>query len=87
MSFKSIFQDVRGAVDFVHIHGDLKSKTTEDLDYYVKKDPRLPMVLDRIRESGAKIFILTNSDYKFTDKIMTYLFDLPPEATVSFTCT
>jgi 5'-nucleotidase len=77
MSFKSIFQDVRNTVDWVHIQGDLKAKTIENLDYYVKKDTRLPMVLSRIRESGAKIFLLTNSDYNFTNKIMTYLFDFP----------
>ncbi|XP_037920038.1 cytosolic purine 5'-nucleotidase isoform X2 [Hermetia illucens] len=77
MSFKSIFQDVRRAVDWVHIQGDLKKKTIENLDEYVKKDPRLPMVLSRIRESGAKVFILTNSDYNYTDRIMTYLFDFP----------
>lgn len=29
MSFRSIFQDVRGAVDWVHIYGDLKKKTLE----------------------------------------------------------
>ncbi|XP_029044398.2 cytosolic purine 5'-nucleotidase isoform X2 [Osmia bicornis bicornis] len=77
MSFKSIFQDVRNAVDWIHLHGDLKSKTIENLDEYVKKDQRLPMFLNRIRESGAKVFLLTNSDYVFTDKIMTYLFDFP----------
>ncbi|XP_062539622.1 cytosolic purine 5'-nucleotidase isoform X1 [Armigeres subalbatus] len=77
MSFRSIFQDVRGAVDWVHIYGDLKKKTLENLDEYVKKDERLPMVLSRIRESGAKLFLLTNSDYKFTDRIMTFLFDFP----------
>ncbi|XP_025991182.1 cytosolic purine 5'-nucleotidase isoform X2 [Solenopsis invicta] len=77
MSFKSIFQDVRSAVDWIHLHGDLKSKTIENLDEYVKKDERLPMFLTRIRESGAKVFLLTNSDYVFTDKIMTYLFDFP----------
>ncbi|CAH2047138.1 unnamed protein product, partial [Iphiclides podalirius] len=77
MSFKSIFQDVRSAVDFVHIHGDLKSKTIENLELYLKKDERLPMFLSRIRESGAKLFLLTNSDYNFTDKIMNYLFDFP----------
>ncbi|KAL5276162.1 NT5C2 family protein [Megaselia abdita] len=77
MSFKSILQDVRRAVDYVHIQGDLKQKTTENLDLYVKKDARLPMVMARIRESGAKVFILTNSDYNYTDKIMTYLFDFP----------
>ncbi|XP_026683239.1 cytosolic purine 5'-nucleotidase-like, partial [Diaphorina citri] len=77
MSFKSIFQDVRNAVDWVHTHGDLKSETIKNLDEYVKKDERLPMFLARIQESGAKAFLLTNSDYNFTNKIMTYLFDFP----------
>lgn len=77
MSFRSIFQDVRGAVDWVHIYGDLKNKTLENLDKYVAKDERLPMVLSRIRDSGAKLFLLTNSDYRFTDRIMTFLFDFP----------
>ncbi|XP_017782621.1 PREDICTED: cytosolic purine 5'-nucleotidase isoform X2 [Nicrophorus vespilloides] len=78
MSFKSIFQDVRNAVDFVHIQGDqLKKRTTENLEKYVNKDDRLPMFLTRLRESGAKTFLLTNSGYNFTDKIMTYLFDFP----------
>lgn len=45
--------------------------------YYVKKDKRLPTVLSRIRESGAKLFMLTNSDYTYTNEIMTYLFDFP----------
>lgn len=39
------------------------------------KDERLPMLLSRIRESGAKVFLLTNSEYWYTQKIMTYLFD------------
>lgn len=78
MSFKSIFQDVRNAVDFVHIQGDqLKKRTVENLEKYVKKDERLPMFLQRLKESGAKTFLLTNSDYNFTNKIMTYLFDYP----------
>jgi 5'-nucleotidase len=59
------------------LQGDLKKKTTENLEKYVKKDDRLPMFLTRLRESGAKTFLLTNSDYNFTDKIMTYLFDFP----------
>lgn len=82
MTFKSIFQDVRNAVDWIHLHGNLKTKTMENLDLYVKKDRRLPMFLNRIRESGAKIFLLTNSEYVFTNKIMTYLFDFPHGAKV-----
>ncbi|XP_065156179.1 cytosolic purine 5'-nucleotidase isoform X3 [Atheta coriaria] len=78
MSFKSIWQDVRNAVDFVHItESQLKKSTCEDLDKYVKKDERLPTFLTRIRESGGKTFLLTNSDYNYTNKIMTHLFDFP----------
>lgn len=66
------------------MQGDLKSSTIENLEEYVKKDERLPMFLARIRESGAKVFLLTNSDYTFTDNIMTYLFDFPHGARVSF---
>lgn len=64
-------------MDWVHLHGDLKKKTVENLQQYVRKDERLPMFLARLRESGAKTFLLTNSDYNFTDHIMTYLFDFP----------
>ncbi|KAL1505223.1 hypothetical protein ABEB36_004837 [Hypothenemus hampei] len=77
MSYQSIFQDVRNAVDFVHLRGELKQHTTENLEKYVKKDERLPTFLARLRESGAKTFLLTNSDYNFTNRIMTYLFDFP----------
>ncbi|CAH1188488.1 unnamed protein product [Phyllotreta striolata] len=77
MSYKSIFQDVRNAVDYVHLQGDLKNRTIENLEKYVKKDERLPMFLTRLKESGAKTFLLTNSDYTYTDKIMSYLFDFP----------
>lgn len=61
----------------MHLQGDLKQRTVENLEKYVKKDERLPMFLARLKESGAKTFLLTNSDYNFTNQIMTYLFDFP----------
>uniref|UniRef100_A0A671T3Z1 Cytosolic purine 5'-nucleotidase-like n=2 Tax=Sinocyclocheilus anshuiensis TaxID=1608454 RepID=A0A671T3Z1_9TELE len=76
MSFKSMFQDVRDAVDWVHFKGTLKEKTVENLEKYVVKDAKLPLLLSRMNEV-AKVFLATNSDYKYTDKIMTYLFDFP----------
>ncbi|XP_062138579.1 cytosolic purine 5'-nucleotidase isoform X2 [Drosophila sulfurigaster albostrigata] len=82
-TYKSIFQDVRRAVDWVHSDGDLKRRTTQNMAYYVKKDARLPTVLSRIRVSGAKVFMLTNSDYTYTNEIMTYLFDFPHGADVN----
>ncbi|NWH68389.1 5NTC nucleotidase, partial [Geococcyx californianus] len=74
MSFRSMFQDVREAMDHVHLSGCLKEKTLENLEKYVVKDPRVPLLLSRMKEVG-KVFLATNSDYSYTDAIMTYLFD------------
>ncbi|KAM6972271.1 cytosolic purine 5'-nucleotidase [Aplochiton taeniatus] len=76
MSFKSMFQDVRDAVDWVHFKGTLKEKTVENLEKYVVRDAKLPLLLSRMNEV-AKVFLATNSDYQYTAKIMTYLFDFP----------
>lgn len=73
MSFCSMFQDVREAMDYVHLSGSLKEKTLGNLEKYVVKDPRIPLLLSRMKAAG-KVFLATNSDYNYTDAIMTYLF-------------
>ncbi|KAG1665190.1 Cytosolic purine 5'-nucleotidase [Nymphon striatum] len=79
MSFKSIFQDVRATVDFVHHKGNLKKETIENLEMYVHKDKRLHVLLNRLRKHGAKLFLLTNSDFGYTEKIMSYLLNTPED--------
>ncbi|XP_075766739.1 cytosolic purine 5'-nucleotidase-like isoform X2 [Pelodiscus sinensis] len=66
MSFRSLFQDVREAMDYVHLSGCLKEKTLGNLEKYVVKDPRVPLLLSRMKEAG-KVFLATNSDYNYTD--------------------
>ncbi|XP_022097681.1 cytosolic purine 5'-nucleotidase-like isoform X2 [Acanthaster planci] len=83
LSWESIFEDTRSAVDYVHMGGTLKDKTLENLEEYVIKDPRLPTLLQRMRDHGRKVFLVTNSGYTYTEKIMTYLFDFPHGATPS----
>lgn len=73
VSFKAIFQDVRQAIDYVHMQGDLKRLTVEDMDEYVVKDERLATLFDRMHENNAKVFLLTNSGFEYTDKIMGFL--------------
>ncbi|KAJ6658725.1 hypothetical protein lerEdw1_019885 [Lerista edwardsae] len=67
MSFRSMFQDVREAMDHVHLSGCLKEKTLEKLEKYVVKDPRVPLLLSRMKEVG-KVFLATNSGYNYTDE-------------------
>ncbi|KAL4232109.1 Cytosolic purine 5'-nucleotidase [Mactra antiquata] len=78
MTYSSIYQDVMAATDFVHgKNGPLKRATMEDREKYVLKDNRLPLLLDRMRHHGAKVFLATNSDYVYTNTIMQYLMDYP----------
>nr|XP_010595463.1 5'-nucleotidase domain-containing protein 4 [Loxodonta africana] len=75
MSFRNLFQDVTDAMNNVHESGCLKEKTLEDLEKYVEKDVRIPILLGKMKEVG-KVFLATNSSYSYTDAIMTHLFDV-----------
>uniref|UniRef100_A0A8C4HDI1 5'-nucleotidase, cytosolic II, like 1 n=1 Tax=Dicentrarchus labrax TaxID=13489 RepID=A0A8C4HDI1_DICLA len=74
MSYRSMFQDVRDAMDFIHDTGILKERTIKNLEKYVVKDTNLPVLLTRIKEV-AKVFLATNSDYNYTESIMKYLLE------------
>lgn len=80
MTYNSIYQDVMAATDVVHRKdGPLKKETMKNVEQYVLKDGRLPILLDRMRSNGAKVFLATNSDYVYTNKIMSYLMDYSGE--------
>uniref|UniRef100_A0A8C2WYS7 5'-nucleotidase, cytosolic II, like 1 n=1 Tax=Cyclopterus lumpus TaxID=8103 RepID=A0A8C2WYS7_CYCLU len=74
MSYRSMFQDARDTVDFIHDSGILKDRTIKNLDRYVIKEPNLPVLLTRIKVV-AKVFLATNSDYSYTEAIMKYLLE------------
>ncbi|UYV62865.1 K02A2.6-like [Cordylochernes scorpioides] len=77
MSYKSMFQDIRDSVDWMHTNGELKEITVANLEKYVAKDSRMPMLFNRFKEHGKKTFLLTNSDFNYTEEIMNYLFNIP----------
>ncbi|XP_022662482.1 cytosolic purine 5'-nucleotidase-like isoform X1 [Varroa jacobsoni] len=95
MSFKTIFRDLRCAMDMMHDSFQptpkdpccerwkrprwniLKNETVDNLEKYVERDERLPLLLDRMRAHGKTVFLLTNSDFAYTERIMTFLFDFP----------
>ncbi|KAL8607087.1 hypothetical protein ACOMHN_008673 [Nucella lapillus] len=68
MTFTSIYQDVLSATGFVHAkQGPLKRETVKNVEKYVQRDERLPLLLDRLRSNGAKVFLATNSDYTYSN--------------------
>ncbi|KAL3321080.1 Cytosolic purine 5'-nucleotidase [Cichlidogyrus casuarinus] len=77
MSYMSVYEDVEKATDWMHT-GELKRRTLADIDRYVYKDSRIPLLLERLRSYGAKTFLLTNSDYDYShssDKTWKSYFD------------
>ncbi|KAI6218249.1 5' nucleotidase family [Aphelenchoides besseyi] len=73
MSYKSLFQDLRNAIDWLHFDSDMKKTILSNLDNYVEKDERAAQMLQELRAAGRKTFLLTNSDYTYTNGLMTYI--------------
>ncbi|VBB28465.1 unnamed protein product [Acanthocheilonema viteae] len=67
MSYRSIFQDIRNSVDWVHFESNMKQIILDNKEKYIIKDERLKQLLLQIRESGKQSFLLTNSDYSYTN--------------------
>jgi len=72
-SYRQLFDDIKECIDIAHSDGSLKGEITQNLEKYIYKDIGLPFVLDMFREQGKKLFILTNSDWNFTNKVMHFL--------------
>jgi len=73
ISYQNLFQDVRTVIDFIHNRGELKKRVITDLEKFINKDEKLPLLLDTLRKKNRKIFLLTNSQYHYTNHVMTYL--------------
>ena len=52
---------------------DIKKRTIQDLPRYVKKDGRLLAMLKQIQNGGRTSFLVTNSDWWYTQHIMRFL--------------
>ena len=67
-------KDIRAAIDDIHVTS-LKLKTTclASPEQYIKRDDRLAGLLERLRTSEKKTFLLTNSDWWYSNQVMTFL--------------
>lgn len=66
MSYKSISHDVIEAVNWVHTSGGMKDFILQNIDDYIYKAENLRNMMLQLRQAGAKTFLLTNSEYKYT---------------------
>jgi HAD superfamily 5'-nucleotidase-like hydrolase len=68
--YAGLYEDVRAMIDEAHADGSLKSVITGNLDQYIRVDQELRTVLEEFRRSGKKLFLLTNSEWRYTDALL-----------------
>jgi FMN phosphatase YigB (HAD superfamily) len=71
-NYATLAKDVLSAVDNVHAEGFLKKQISEHLDHYVIREPEVVEGLKRCLQHGKKIFILTNSEYYYTNLLLNH---------------
>lgn len=75
ISYPKLFQDLRAAIDLVHRDGSLKSEIMSNTEKYIYSDPELATTLHRMRSSGKRLFVMTNSFSVYTEHVMSFLLD------------
>jgi HAD superfamily 5'-nucleotidase-like hydrolase len=73
LDFARLFTDIRECIDEAHRDGTILSTVENDLPRYVDRDAALAQTLHKLRSAGKRLFLLTNSRWPFTEKMMTYL--------------
>jgi 5'-nucleotidase len=74
-NYEAIFKDVRECIDEVHRDESLKDVIRANPEQYCPKDDELAHTLHKLRSSGKKLFVLTNSAWNYTEPMMRFLLD------------
>lgn len=80
VDYDRLFQDIRDAIDLAHANGEVHRRVLAALPTFIERDPNLGPTLHKLRSAGKKLFLLTNSPWEYTDRLMTHLLgDAMPE--------
>jgi HAD superfamily 5'-nucleotidase-like hydrolase len=75
IDYAKTFNDIRESIDEAHRDGTILEAVAADFPRFVDKDRDLAPTLHKLRSAGKKLFLLTNSRWSYTDKMMRYLLD------------
>ncbi len=75
IGYRELYQLVKDNLDAAHVEGELKAEILADPTLYVVRDAETPLALLDQKHAGKRLFLLTNSDWLYTDAMMTHAFD------------
>ncbi len=73
VAYSKLWQDIRESIDEAHRDESMKRVIKAKLADYIVRDPDLAPALHKLRSSGKRLFLMTNSAWDYTDAVMTYL--------------
>jgi len=76
--YNTIWEHIRECIDLAHRDGSIKTIVGAELGSYIERDDGLAETLHKFRSSGKRLFLLTNSAWDYTSKVMSYLLDRTP---------
>ena len=75
LDYDRLFTDIRESMDQIHADGTLKVRVKADLARFIVRDPELGPALHKLRSSGKRLFLLTNSHLDYTEAVMRHVLD------------
>ncbi len=74
MGYADVYDLVITALDETHRAGELKVEIARRPDDYVEVDDQVGPTLAEQRAAGRKVFLITNSDWSYSNRMMTHSF-------------
>lgn len=72
-SYRAVYDDLREFIDLSHKDGSIKTQVLQNLPRYIRKEGDLASTLVKLINGGKQLFLLTNSDWSYTNAVMSYL--------------
>jgi 5'-nucleotidase len=76
--YGTLWAHIRECIDLAHRDGSIKTIVSDELSGYIERDDALAETLHKLRSSGKRLFLLTNSAWDYTSQVMTYLLGRDP---------
>lgn len=74
-SYEQLYDDIRSCIDLAHRDDSIKNAILADIPRYIVHDPELAITLHKLRSAGKRLFLLTNSYWRYSSAVMSFLLD------------
>jgi hypothetical protein len=74
-TYAEMASDIMEMIDLSHMDGSLKSYVRNEPKIFLEQDPKLAELLERLKQDGKVLMIITNSDFHYTKLLMEFAID------------